>query len=111
MEVLLAEVLLPRVGVRVELHERERAVFRREDAKLRERDRVVAAHGGREDPRVDDRCESFLDLPVRALRVAGGYRQVAVVDDRKLVDDVDVVNRVVRTDQRRRRPDRLRPEA
>jgi len=34
VEVLLAEVLLPRVCVRVELHERERAVLLRQDAQL-----------------------------------------------------------------------------
>ena len=83
MEVALAEVLVPRVRVGVELHERERPVLRGEHPQLGERDRVVAAHRRREDPRVDDRCERLLDLAVGALRVAGRHRQIAVVDDRE----------------------------
>src|ERR671935_254519 len=51
MEVALPEVLVPRVGVRVELHERERPMLARQHAQLGERDRMVAAHRRREDLR------------------------------------------------------------
>ena len=71
MEVLLAEVLLPRVGVRVELNERERPVTLREHPQLRQRDRVVAAEGDGKDACGDDRFQALLYLRVRALGIAG----------------------------------------
>ena len=111
VEVALAEVLVPRVAVRVELDERERPVLAREHAQLGERDRVVAAESEREDAGVDERRERLLDLAVRALGVARRDRHVAVVDDRERLDDVDVERRVVRPQQRRRRADRLGAEA
>jgi hypothetical protein len=71
VEVALAEVFVPRVGMSVELDERERPVLRREDAQFRKGDGVVSAERGREDARIDDRRQRLLDLPVRALGVAG----------------------------------------
>src|SRR5207247_2944161 len=67
MEVLLAEVRLPRVGVRVELHQCEWAVMLRKHAQLGERDRMVAAEGNGEHSGLDDRCQSLDDLRIRAL--------------------------------------------
>ena len=74
VEVLLAEVRLPRVGVRVELHERERAVLLRQDAQLGERDRVVATERDGKDTGLDDRRQSFEHLRVRTLDVSGRDR-------------------------------------
>ena len=54
-----------------------------------ERDRVVAAERDGEHACGDERREPLLDLPVRPLGVAGGDRQVAVVDDRERLDDVE----------------------
>ena len=111
MEVALVEVLVPRVAVRVELHERQRAVLLCDHAQLGQRDRVVAAEREREDARVDDRREPLLDAPVRPLGVARRDGQVAVVDDRERLAEIDAEPRVVRAEQRRRGADRLRPEA
>jgi len=72
---------------------------------------VVTAEGRREDARVDERRQRFLDLSVRALGVAGRHGNVAEVDDRETVDDVDVQGGVVRPQQRRRAADRLGTEA
>ena len=110
MEVALVEVLVPGVAVGVELDERERAVAPGDDAQLGKRDRVVAAQCEREDACVDDGRERLLDTPVRALRVPGRDGQVAVVDDRKRVAEVDVEAGVERPEQRRRRADRLGTE-
>ena len=71
MEVALAEVGVPCVGVRVELDQRHRPVRVRERAQLGERDRVIAPEDEWEDARLDDRRERLLDLGVRALGVAG----------------------------------------
>src|SRR3954468_24054563 len=81
VEVALAEVLLPRVAVRVELHERHRPVALRKRTELREGDGMVAAECREEDAALDERRQRLLDLRVRALRVAGRDGDVAVVDD------------------------------
>ena len=49
VEVLLAEVTVPRVAVRIEVDERELAVNARKLSELREGDRVVTAEHERED--------------------------------------------------------------
>ena len=96
--------------MRVELHEAESAVPARDRAQLGERDGVVAAHREREDTRVDERRERFLDLCVRPLRVARRDRHVAEVDDRERLDDVHRDRGVVRAEERRRRANRLGAE-
>ena len=90
----------------------ERAVPLRERAQLGERDRVVAAERHGEDARLDHRHQS-LDSTCAYVRSVspGDDRQVAVVDDRKRVDDVHIEDRVVGADQRRGRADRLGAEA
>ena len=57
VEVALAVVLVPRVGVRVEQHQRDRAVDRGMRAQLAEHDRVVAAQHERHDAGAHDRLE------------------------------------------------------
>src|SRR4051794_32739492 len=101
VEVALAEVLLPRVTVRVELHERHWPVPLCERAKLRQRDRMVAAKCSEEDAALDERRKHLLDLRVRALRVAGRDGDVAVVDDAERLDDVDAEARIEGTNERR----------
>ena len=108
VEVALVEVLVPRVSVGIELDERERAVPPGDDAQLGERDRVVAAEREREDARLHHGRQRLLDAAVRALGVARRDGQVAVVDDRERVAEVDAEAGVERPQQRRRRPDRLR---
>ncbi len=102
MEVALVEVLVPRVTVGVELDEGERAVPFRDDAQLGERDRVVAAERQWEGPGLDHGRKRFLHPPVRALGVARRYRQIAVVDDRERLAEIDAVARVERPEQSRR---------
>jgi hypothetical protein len=111
VEVPLVEVGLPRIGVRVELNECERAVGAGEGAQLGERDRVISPHDQREDPRPDERRESLLDAAVRSLRVARRDREVAVVGDRHPVEHVEPKSGVVRTQERRGGTDRLGPKA
>jgi len=89
VEVALAEVGLPRIGVRVELDERHRPVHVRERTQLGKRDRVIAPEDEWEDARVDDRRERLLDLRVRSLGVAGRNWQVAVVHDRESLEKID----------------------
>ncbi len=100
VEVALVEVLVPRVAVGIELDERKRPVALRDDAQLGERDRVVAAEGEREDAGLDNRRERLLDAPVRALGVSRRDRQIAVVDDRERLAEIDAEARVERPEQR-----------
>ena len=77
VKVLAAEILVPRVDVRVELHERERTVTPGQRAQHRQRDRVIAADddrpragvGDRADPRLDD-VVALLDADRRRVDVA-----------------------------------------
>ena len=57
VEVLAAEVLVPRVDVRVELHEPERTVAPGERTQNRQRDRMVAADHDRPRPGGRDRVD------------------------------------------------------
>ena len=75
VEVALAVVLVPRVGVRVEQHQRHRAVHRRLRAQLAEHDRVVAAEHQRHHAGPHDRLERGGDLAGGALGVAGRDRR------------------------------------
>src|SRR5260370_38407299 len=60
VKVLPAEILIPRVDVRVDLHQTERAVPLRERAENRERDRMVAADADRPRPRAGDGTDAGL---------------------------------------------------
>ena len=111
VEVALVEVLVPGVAVGVELDERERAVPLRDDAQLGERDRVVAAEREREGAGLHHGRQRLLDAPVRALGVPGRNRQVAVVDDRQRIAEVDAEAGVEGPQQRGSGADRLGPEA
>ena len=70
MEVALAVVLVPRVGVRVEQHDADRPVHRGLGAQLAEHDRVVAAEHQRHRAGREQRGEPVGDLRRGALRVA-----------------------------------------
>src|SRR5215216_3256371 len=109
--VLLAEVGVPGVRVTVELHEGQRSVHGGCGPQLRQGDRVVAAeHYG------DDACavyglETFSYPPVALLDVAWDYGEVAVVYDRQMIEDRDILRRVVGPEQVRNAADALRAEA
>ena len=79
VKVLAAEILVPGVDVRVELHQRQRTVPLRERAQDRQRDRVVAADDDRPRAGIGDGADPRLD------------RLVALLDaDRRRVDVADV---------------------
>src|SRR5439155_5083575 len=111
VEVLLAEVLVPGIGVRVQLEEADRTVTTNERPQLRERDRVIAAERERKHPRIDEGRHRLLDLTVGALDGSRRDGRVTVVDDGQRLDDVDCEHRVVRPEEHRGRADRLRTEA
>ena len=111
MEVALAEVRLPRVAVRVELHERERPLRTRERPQLGERDRVVAAHRERADTALGEGSERILDAPIRPLGVSRSHGKVAVVGDGDLVEQVEPEAGVVGAQERRRGANGLGAEA
>ena len=87
VKILAAEVLVPRVDVRVELHERERSVPLRQRAQDRQRDRVVAADDDRPRAGVGDRADARLDGLVALLDA--DRRRVDVAD----VGDVEAIER------------------
>src|ERR687889_656733 len=111
VRVLLAEVGVPGVGVAVELHESQRSVHGGCGPQLRQGDRMVATeHYG------DDACavyglETFSYPPVALLDVAWDHGHVAVVYDRELIEDRDILRRVVGPEQVRNATDALRAEA
>ncbi len=72
---------------------------------------MVAAEHEREHAGVDERRERRLDPPVRTLGVSRGDRQVAVIDDRDGLEEVDVERGMVGAEQDRGRADRFWPEA
>src|SRR5690606_33245691 len=101
MEVLAAEVLVPRVDVRIELHQREGPVLLRGRAQQRQRDRMVAADHERRGTRVvNGRRAGFDDLE-RALDADGRHIEVAVVDDAQAFERVDLEKVAPRADERR----------
>jgi hypothetical protein len=109
--VLLAEVGVPGVGVRVELHERKRPVDRGCRAQFRERHRVVTAeHYGHHSSPVHF-LQAYSYALVALLDVAGYHRHVAVVYDREVLEDRDVLRRVVGPEEVRDTSYALRAEA
>ena len=111
VEVALVEVLVPRVAVGIELHERERAVTFRDCPQLGERDRVVAAEAQGGHACLDERREPLFDAGEAPGSVARRHRDIAVVDDAERLDQVDPEGRMERAQERGGGPDRLRPEA
>src|SRR5215211_5621450 len=111
VRVLLAEVGVPGVGVTVELHEGQRSLHGGRGPQLRQGDRVVAAKHYRDDACAMNRLETFRYPPVALLDVAGNYGNVAVVYDREVIEDRDILRRVVRPEQVRNAADALRDEA
>ena len=91
MVVLLAEIRIPGVRVRVELHEGERALDRSGRPELGERDRMVATEDYRDHPGVMDLFEALPYLLVALLDKAGHDGDVAVVDNGDVVEDRNVL--------------------
>ena len=110
VKVLAAEVLVPGVDVRVELHQRERAVPLRQRAQDRQRDRVVAADHDRPRAGVGDRADPRLDRLVALLDADRRRVDVADVGDVQPIERRDLLEVAVRPDQRRLRADLARPE-
>ena len=93
---LRPEILVPRVDVRVELDEAERAVPGRERAQDRQRDAVVAANDHRPRARLHDLLHARLDRRVRVLEVDRRGIHVAGVNDGEAVEGGEVLE-VTRT--------------
>src|SRR3712207_5036998 len=108
---LLAEVGVPGIGVGVELDEGEGTVHGGCGPQLGEGDRVVAAEHYGDDPRPVYGLEAFRYPAVALLYVAGDDGHVAVVYDRKVVEDRDILRRVVAPEEVRGRPYALGAEA
>ena len=111
MEELLAEVLVPRVRVRVQQDERQRAVAGGQHAQLGERDGMIPSQCEGEHAGLDHRRERGLDAPVGLDGVSGRDGKVAQVDHGERLDEIDAPGGVVRAKERRGRADPLRPEA
>src|SRR5262249_23092735 len=110
VKVLAAEVLVPRVDVRVELDERERSVLFRERAQNRQRDGVVAAGDDRPRAGCGDCRNARLDRVVRLLDAYRRRVDVADVRDVQAIERRDLLEIVVRPDERRLRTDLARSE-
>src|SRR5215213_11690727 len=111
VRVLLAEVGVPGVRVAVELHEGQRSVHGGCGPQLSQGDRVVAAEHYRDDACAVYGLKTFRYPPVALLDVAWDDGDVAVVYDREVIEDRDILRRVVRPEQVRDAADALRAEA
>ena len=108
----LLPVVAPGVLMRIELHQRERPVFLGMRFKQRPGDKMVAAEREEVDVSLDDRSRLRLDLASNGQRVMGIEGDIAVVDRRKLLVEIEA-KRVLRiaVENGRRAADRLRTEA
>jgi hypothetical protein len=111
VEVALAVVLIPGVGVRVEQNERNRTVHGGLSSQLAEHDRVIAAKHERHSARAQHRPQRRVDLLGGAQRVSRRHIDVAAVDQRQRPEDVHVEAGVIRAKQGRGGANRLGTEA
>src|SRR3712207_9590483 len=107
---LLTKVRIPRVGMRVKLHKGQRAVHGGCGPRLGEDDGVIAAEHYGDDPRPVYGLEAFRYPAIALLDVAGDDGHVAVVYDREVLEDGDILRRVVAPEEVRGRPYALRSE-
>ena len=111
VEELAAEVLVPRVGVRVKVHDGQRPVLAGQRADDRQGHRVIASHAQRPRPGRDDGVDLRLDGRVRALDGDRHHVHVAAVGHPQLLEGVDLEHGVPRSNQRGLLADGARPEA
>ena len=86
VKVLAAEILVPRVDMRVELHERERPVPFRERPQHRQRDRMVAADYDRTGAAIGDRPNARFDGVVALLDADRRRVDVSKIGDVQTVE-------------------------
>ena len=103
VKILAAEILVPGVDVRVELHQRQRTVPLRERAQDRQRDRMVAADDDRPRAGVGDRADPRLDRLVALLDADRRRVDVADVGDVQPIERRDLLEIAVGPDERRLR--------
>src|SRR5881397_1784497 len=101
VEELAAEVFVPRVGMRVEVHDAERTVAARQRAQDGQRDRVVAAHAHRCRTGLHDGVDPPLDRLERPLDRDRHHVHVAAVGHAQPLERMHLQHRVPRPDERR----------
>jgi len=110
VEELGAEVLVPGVRVRVEVHEPERPETARERSQDRQRHRVVATDRNRHRAVSEDLVHAALDRRVRALDRDRRHIHIAAVGDPQPLEGMDLQHRVPGPDERRLLAHRARAE-
>src|SRR5215510_8847059 len=95
-----AEVAVPRVGVRVEVHEAEAAILAREHAQYGQCHRVVATHTQGDGASVDHRLQGAFDSREGRLDGHGHRVHVSAVGHTQSIERMDAEARVPRPDQR-----------
>src|SRR5438093_12609837 len=95
MGVALSPVVIPSVGVRVEIDQADRTVALVDRPKLGKRDRMISSDDERDQPGIDHRAEPFLDHLVRGLDVYRNYGEVPCIDCGDVLEDLDVLVDVV----------------
>ena len=109
--VALAPVVVPGIGVGIEIDQADRPVALGDRPQLSQRDRMVSSDGERNDLGSEDRAEPFVDHFVRGLHVPGDHGEIARVDGGHVFEDLDVLLDVVRPQQSRRLADGRRRES
>lgn len=111
MGIFTAEILVPQIVVRVELNERDGAVFSCDRAKNGEADGVIAAHANTTHAGFENRSDALLDTEkgiFNGKRIDG---EIAEIGDAVLREGIHVKDGVPWADDRGLRPDISRPEA
>src|SRR5262245_44644567 len=101
VKILSAEILVPRVDMRVDLYECERPVPLRQRAQDRQRDRMVATDDNRAGTGVGNRGDSRLDGVVAFLDADRRRVDVADVGDVQAIEWGDLLKVAVTADPRR----------
>ena len=111
VEVLRAEVLVPGVRMRVEVHEAEAPVTTSERPQDGQGDRVIAAHADGHRALRDHLAQAPLDRLVRALDRDRHHVHVTAIGHAHPLEGMDLEDGIPGTDQRRLLAHGSRPEA
>jgi hypothetical protein len=106
-----SKIGVPRIGVGVELKQRERTVGRVGGAEKREADRVIPAESEHPPAVVGDRARRLFDRVVTGLDVQRARRRVTGIHDLDGGERRDALRLVIGPQQQRRFPDRRGAEA
>jgi len=103
----MAEVLVPRIAVGVEVQQTQRSVFFSHYTEQWQRDAMIPSETYGDSAGFDDRTKRFLNAFIGIIDESGNDRQIPIVDSTQMIEDVHVSLRVARLQKHRCAPDSL----